>query len=206
MAVGEQGHDDQPERRLGADHGPAHGRAEVLPESTRGVLGAVGLVRGPASGPAAVGVPLVAPAGAGAGSISVSVAGSSGGWGSRQGYARTAQVVQPTRGRAATISPLHSSVKRFRPSRRLEGRHRCGRCPIPEPGERDGSLMIRWWHELTGLLRASASTDDAGNVDAVVGRLQVPLIRTGSEGSLEVVDAHLEVAQPLTRSASCSAV
>jgi signal transduction histidine kinase len=61
---------------------------------------------------------------------------------------------------------------------------------------RDRAIVVSLSYSGGGF--STASTDDARNVDAVVGRLQVPLIRTGSEGSLEVVDAHLEVTQPLS--------
>jgi len=47
-------------------------------------------------------------------------------------------------------------------------------------------------------LLSSDGSHDTSNADAAVGALDVPLIRTESEGSLQVVQARLEVTQPLT--------
>ena len=59
---------------------------------------------------------------------------------------------------------------------------------------RDRAIVVSLRYPGGGL----STTHETGNADAVVGALQVPLIRTGTESSLEVVDARLEVTQPLT--------
>jgi signal transduction histidine kinase len=44
---------------------------------------------------------------------------------------------------------------------------------------------------------STASTAETGQIDAAVGSFQVPLIRSGAEKPLEVVEARLQVTQPL---------
>ena len=47
-------------------------------------------------------------------------------------------------------------------------------------------------------VRLSSNTPDETTTDAVVGALEIPLIRTGPNGPFEAVSARLEVRQPLT--------
>jgi len=47
-------------------------------------------------------------------------------------------------------------------------------------------------------VRLSSKTPDGTTSDAAVGALEIPLIRAGPEGPLEVAQARLEVTQPLT--------